>query len=57
MDDLQRFKRIISNNTVSTLLETYGLLFHYSYIGYDGPGVSKKMKLIEIEILKRIGGK
>lgn len=56
MDDLQRFKHIISNNTVSTLLETYGLLFHYSYIGCDRPGDSKKMELIEIEILKRMGG-
>ena len=45
-----------SNDTVSTLLETYGLLFHYLYIGYDRPGDSKKMELIEIEILKRIGG-
>lgn len=56
MDNLERFKRIISNDTVSTLLETYGLLFHYSYIGYDRPGDSQKMELIEIEILKRIGG-
>nr|DAQ71789.1 MAG TPA: hypothetical protein [Caudoviricetes sp.] len=44
MDDLERFKRIISNDTVLTLLETYGLLFHYSHIGYDRPGDSKKME-------------
>ena len=56
MDDLERFKRIISNDTVSTLLETYGLLFHYSYIGYDRPGDPKKMELIENEILNRMGG-
>lgn len=57
MDDLERFKCIISNDTVSTLLETYGLLFHYSYIGCDRrPCDSKKMELIENEILKRIGG-
>jgi hypothetical protein len=56
MDELERFKRIISNDTVSTLLETYGLLFHYLYIGYGRPFDSKKMELIEIEILKRIGG-
>jgi hypothetical protein len=57
MDELERFKRIISSDTVSTLLETYGLLFHYSYIGYNRPGDLKKMELIEIEILSRIGGK
>lgn len=56
MDDLERFKHIISNDTISTLLETYGLLFHYLYIGYDRPGDSKKMKLIENEILNRMGG-
>lgn len=56
MDDLERFKRIISNDTVSTLLETYGLLFHYSYVGCQRLGDSKKMELIEIEILKRMGG-
>lgn len=56
MDDLERFKRIISNDTISTLLETYGLLFHYSYVGCQRPGDSKKMKLIENEILNRMGG-
>lgn len=55
MDDLERFKRLISDDTISTLLETYGLLFHYLYVGYQRPGDSKKMKLIETEILKRIG--
>ena len=52
----ERFKRLISSNTISTLLETYGLLFHYSYDGCQRPGDSKKMKLIENEILKRMGG-
>ena len=56
MDDLERFKHIISNDTISTLLETYGLLYHYSYIGYQRPGDPKKMKLIENEILNRMGG-
>lgn len=55
MDDLERFKRLISDDTISTLLETYGLLFHYLYVGCQRPGDSKKMKLIETEILKRIG--
>lgn len=31
-------------------------IYFYSYIGYDRPGDSKKMELIEIEILKRMGG-
>ena len=56
MDDLERFKRLISDDTISTLLETYGLLYHYSYIGCQRPGDSKKMKLIENEILNRMGG-
>lgn len=56
MDDLERFKRIISNDTITTLLETYGLLYHYSYVGYQRPGDPKKMKLIENEILNRMGG-
>ena len=55
MDDLERFKRLISHDTNSILLETYGLLFHYLYIGCQRPGDSKKMKLIETEILKRMG--
>lgn len=56
MDDLERFKRLISDDRISTLLERYGLLFHFSYIGYQRPGYLKKMKLIENEILNRIGG-
>lgn len=44
MDDLERFKCLISSDTISTLLETYGLLFHYSYVGCQRPGDSKKMK-------------
>ena len=38
MDDLERFKRIISKDTISNLLEKYGLLFHYLYIGYQRTG-------------------
>ena len=56
MDDLERFKRLISDDTISTLLETYGLLYHYSYVGCQRPGDSNKMKLIENEILIRMGG-
>ena len=56
MDNLERYKRIISNVTISILLETYGLLFHYLYIGDQRPGDQKKMELIENEILKRVGG-
>lgn len=56
MDDLERFKRLISGDTIYTLLETYGLLYHYQYIGCQRPGDPKKMKLIENEILKRMGG-
>ena len=41
MDDLERFNLIISSDTISSLLETYGLLFHYLYIGYQRPGESK----------------
>lgn len=44
MDDLERFKRLISDDTISTLLETYGLLYHYSYVGCQRPGDLKKMK-------------
>lgn len=54
MDDLEKFKRLISNDTISTLLETYGLLYHYSYVGCQRPGDSNKMKLIENEILNRM---
>ena len=56
MDDLERFKCLIRDDTISTLLETYGLLFHYSYVGCQRHGDSKKMKLIENEILNRMGG-
>lgn len=55
MDDLERFKRLISDDTIYTLLETYGLLFH-SYVGCKRAVDLKKMKLIENEILNRIGG-
>ena len=56
MYDLDRFKSIIRCDTISNLLETYGLLFHYSYIGYQRPGDQYKMQAIENEILKRTGG-
>ena len=55
MDNLERFKRIISKDTISDLLETYGLLFHYLYIGYQRPGDQYKMQIIENEIMKRTG--
>lgn len=44
MDDLERFKRLISDDRISTLLERYGLLFHFSYIGCKRSGDLKKMK-------------
>lgn len=56
MDDLERFKRIISKDTISDLLETYGLLFHYLYIGCQRPGDQYKIQVIENEIIKRTGG-
>lgn len=55
MDDLERFKRIISKDTISNLLEMYGLLVHYLYIGYQRPGDQYKMQAIENEIIKRTG--
>lgn len=42
MDDLERFKRLISNDTISILLEAYGLLYHYLYVGCQRPGDSRK---------------
>lgn len=38
MGDLERFKCIITKDTISNLLEMYGLLFHYLYIGCQRQG-------------------
>ena len=56
MDDLERFKRIISKDTIYNLLEMYGLLFHYLYIGCQRTGDHYKMQVIENEIIKRTEG-